>query len=116
MPASGVAGPRLRGDAETRSGLLAAFLVVFVFFVVFLFLVFVLIVLVVVQIGLGEFEHGQWQRLAKEVAFIAIHTHTTLPSLTSTTQSGWPPDFSMTTLPGFKSMICSSDYTTQIAI
>ncbi|MGY2909420.1 uncharacterized protein HemY [Bradyrhizobium sp. URHC0002] len=61
------------GDVEIRSGDLVLALFVFVlivFFVVFFFVVF----LFVIRIVLGEVKHGQWQRLAKEIAFIA-HPH-----------------------------------------
>jgi uncharacterized membrane protein len=60
------------GDAEIRSSLLAGalFLFVFVVFVVFVVIVFFVVFLFV----LGEFKHGQWQRLAKEIALIA-HPH-----------------------------------------
>jgi hypothetical protein len=56
------------GDVEFRSVTLAGlfvFVLFFFFFVVFLF---------VIRIVLGEVKHGQWQRLAKEIAFIA-HPH-----------------------------------------
>jgi hypothetical protein len=55
------------GDAEIRSSLLAG--VLFLFFLIVFIVVFVF--LFVIRIGFGEFKHGQWQRLAKEIAFIA---------------------------------------------
>jgi hypothetical protein len=61
------------GDAEIRSGALAGVLVLFLF-VLFLVIVFFVVFLFVIRIVLGEFKDGQWQRLAKEIAFIA-HPH-----------------------------------------
>jgi hypothetical protein len=60
------------GDAEIRSSALAG--VLFLFLFVFVVIVFFVVFLFVIRIGLGEFKHGQWQRLAKEIAFIA-HPH-----------------------------------------
>jgi hypothetical protein len=52
-------------------------------------------------------QHGKRQRLAKQIAFIA-HPHARdIAVLDFHHVSGWPPDFRMTTSPGFKSMICS---------
>jgi hypothetical protein len=66
------------GDAEIRSSFLAGALVVLFLFVVIVFFFFVVFVVVVFLflfvIVLGEFKHSQWQRLAKEIAFIA-HPH-----------------------------------------
>jgi heme/copper-type cytochrome/quinol oxidase subunit 2 len=63
------------GDAEIRSSALAGVLFLFlVVIVVIVFIVFFVVFLFVIRIGLGEFKHGQWQRLAKEIAFIA-HPH-----------------------------------------
>ena len=49
-------------------------------------------------------------RIAKRSPSLPIQTHTTLSSFTSATQSGWPPDFSIMTSPGFKSIISSLQY------
>jgi hypothetical protein len=61
------------GDAEIRSSLLAGVLFLFLVFL-FVFIVFFFVVVFLFVIVLGEFKHGQWQRLAKEIAFIA-HPH-----------------------------------------
>jgi hypothetical protein len=76
IPVNDVDGLWMPGDAEIRSSLLAGALFLFLFVFVFVVIVFVFFVvfLFVVRIVLGEFKHGQWQRLAKEIAFIA-HPH-----------------------------------------
>jgi len=66
IPGNDVAGLWMPGDVEIRSValvVLALFVLIVFFVVVFLFV-----------IVLGEVKHGQWQRLAKEIAFIA-HPH-----------------------------------------
>ena len=49
-----------------------AFLGLFVVFGLFFVIVFfVVFIFVIGRIGIGEFKYGKWQRLAKEIAFIA---------------------------------------------
>ena len=85
---------------------LAVVLVLFVFAIVSLLRRFFLFV--ILYRGSARLSTANGSVSRKRSPSLPIHTHATLPSLTSTTLSGWPPDFRMTTSPGYRTMICSS--------